>query len=388
MAEHSDLARCPICGGDSLVKAATVSYTVHALDEKIAIDFATCRCGFVFQRNPLQWQSIKTYYENSPRYRSTTDDSWDRVLCRNQLAFFEQAGPLRGARVLDIGADMGKMLDLLQASYGCTTAYTEVNDVALRHLRSHGRHEEWNPARNGSRFDWIILSEVLEHIVDPVPYLAGLCAHLEEGGRIFIEVPNHSYWDSLDYGFSFEHVNYFSSASLAAALHRSGCIVTKLEVGSDARYYQGKVRIIRAVAQVAPPSNREDLAGAIRAHHRREMGDRFVAAQEIARHWVRDGRPGLALYGAAELADLVLSNTDLGSETVAGIYDGDEAKTGRLFHGFPVRAPRSILADSVPAVLILSSAERTIRDGLEKLGYRGEIIDWSGIQNYQCQSSG
>jgi|GEM_PF-3508884 len=379
MVEHVDILCCPNCGGCSFETGVTVSYLVHSLNEKVSIDFGACSCGFVFQRNPLAWESLKKYYENSPRYRSAIDDSWDRVLCRNQLAFFEHTGPLRSRRVLDIGADLGKMLDLLQASYGCRTAYMEQNEAALHYLRSHGRHEEIKQIQEDSRYDWIILSQVLEHIVNPVTYLEMLRHHVEEEGRIFIEVPNHSFWDSGDYGFSFEHVNYFSPATLASVLQKSGFVVTKLEVCSDERYFQGKFKIIRAVAQAAPLENRQDFAAAVNMHHRLGMGDRFVAAQEIADRFVLDGRPGLALYGAAELADLLLSNTSLGAGTVAGIFDGDRSKNGMQFHGFSVEGPENIVRDQIKAILILSGAEKTICDTIKKFGFKGEIIAWSDI---------
>src|SRR5215468_8767051 len=113
MVDHLNISRCPICGWTATLLGVRMSFRVAALNEQVQIDFACCNsCTFVFQSNPLTRENMEKYYRASPRYRSADVDALEDGLRRNQAAFIEQAGPLQGKNVLDVGADMGKLLDL------------------------------------------------------------------------------------------------------------------------------------------------------------------------------------------------------------------------------------------------------------------------------------
>ena len=63
-------------------------------------------------------------------------------------------------------------------------------------------------------YDFLILTGVLEHIRDLPEAVEKLLALLREGGRVYVEVPDASRYDSgLDapfQEFSVEHINFFS----------------------------------------------------------------------------------------------------------------------------------------------------------------------------------
>lgn len=376
MLDHLEISRCPICAGLPTPLGLSVTYSLTSLGERVSIDYACCpSCGFVFQRNPLTWKSLRAYYQASPRYRDAEVNDVETQLCRTQAGFMESAGPLRERSVLDFGADMGKLLDVLAAEYGCVTSYIEENEEARRYLNNQGRHREVASPLASDCFDWLVFSQVLEHIVNPVEFLATMRRRLVADGRVFVEVPCNSFWDAQEYGFSFEHTNYFSPATLASAFHRAGFTATKLEVCSDARYFAGKARVIRAVAQVAPSSLPEHLVDAVRSHHQ-GVAERFAL---LAAAHCRDGHPGLALYGAAELADLLLSNNSLRADEILAVFDTDARKHGTMFHGLQVRPPREIPSVAPAAILILSAAEVAIRETIAATGFGGIVMGWSDL---------
>jgi len=45
-----------------------------------------------------------------------------------------------------------------------------------------------------SSYDSILLSDVLEHLVDPLYVLHGLARHLTPGGKVVVSVPNVAHW--------------------------------------------------------------------------------------------------------------------------------------------------------------------------------------------------
>jgi SAM-dependent methyltransferase len=377
----TDLSECPICRAALVPLGITETYDLRpALPMSVAIDFAICSaCSFVCQKHVLPYETIMRYYGDSPKLRRSSATDSDTSLYVEQAGFMSQAAGLTAKRVLDIGADMGKLLDHLAAVHGCATYYQEENATARAWLESEGRHREVVDLDAAEPFDWIVLSQVLEHVADPVAWLTTLRARLSDGGRIFIEVPNHSFWDDGDYGFSFEHLNYFSSATLVAALDRAGFVPVALAVTSHERYFGGGVRIIRVCAAPKIALALADPAAAVRAHYDESALGRFRAIDELSRKLLTNGKPELALYGAAELARQLFAHTSVGEGRIAAIFDSDARKHGRDFHGVPVRPPSDIPVVAPAAIVILSGAEADIRDTIAQQGYRGRVVTWGRV---------
>jgi 2-polyprenyl-3-methyl-5-hydroxy-6-metoxy-1,4-benzoquinol methylase len=77
----------------------------------------------------------------------------------------------------------------------------------------------------GRRFDAIVMFDVLEHVVAPLPFLAAVRARLRPGGRVLVMTPNirsllarvsGRRWVSLKPP---EHVRYYSPRSVRSLLH-------------------------------------------------------------------------------------------------------------------------------------------------------------------------
>jgi DNA-binding MarR family transcriptional regulator len=79
---------------------------------------------------------------------------------------------------------------------------------------------------------------------------------------------------------------------------------------------------------------------------------------ERLKHFLEEGISSLALFGAAETAEVVyaaLKDTPL---TVTGIVDSDPAKHGARFNGFVVQEPARLKEMQADAVLITSFARQ------------------------------
>lgn len=376
------IAACPICASDVEPLDVRETYELKALAGSITVDLVMCRaCQFVCAGTVLPLDALMRYYEQSPKLREAVPSATDRALYAAQAGFMQRAGRLAGARVLDIGADMGKLLDHLRGEYGCQTFYEEANLTALAWLRESNRHRDAAGLAPDTRFDWIVLSQVLEHIIDPVPMLVGLRRRLEPTGALFVEVPNHGMWDDLDIGLSFEHVNYFSPASLTAALDRAGYHLLSLEVTTDQHYFDGHCRIIRACAQPRASGLIADAARFVREHEQRQKSARVQAVDALSRELEQTGRRGLGLYGAAELAGIVMRHIPASSGRVAAVFDSDSRKHGLDFGGLAVRSPAEIVTVDPGAIVILSSAEADIRQTIATAGYQGMVVGWSELSN-------
>ncbi|HET9640829.1 MAG TPA: class I SAM-dependent methyltransferase [Allosphingosinicella sp.] len=117
--------------------------------------------------------------------------------------------------------------------------------------------ETLDPARIADCYDVLILSEVLEHLIDPWGVMKALAPLVKPGGRVFASSPNishHKVIRSLLAGrFDYEpegvmdrtHVRWFTPASYRALFEEAG--FETLSVGPVAPY-PGKARFINRLS--------------------------------------------------------------------------------------------------------------------------------------------
>lgn len=119
----------------------------------------------------------------------------------------------RGARVLDIGCGQGFYLPLY-AEIGLAATGVELDPLpraqAERKAAALGFTILDAPAESlplpDAHFDAVVMSEVLEHLSDPAPALAGVARVLKPGGLFLATVPN------ADYPFAWDPVNWLLEA--------------------------------------------------------------------------------------------------------------------------------------------------------------------------------
>jgi len=200
-----------------------------------------------------------------------------------------------GRALLDVGAHAGRFLGLArEAAWDAeglelnpkTAAYAAHASGAVVH---QGNIHTFAPAR---QYDAVILTDVLEHVPQPLDVLTRVRAFLRPGGWLAIKVPNGpsqlmketlrarlrpSYRATL--ADNLVHVNHFSPRSLALALERTGfkdVVVTtaapELPAGGDAAARVSRLARIAAfrVARAVPGGVRLPLAFNLQAYARRE----------------------------------------------------------------------------------------------------------------------
>jgi 2-polyprenyl-3-methyl-5-hydroxy-6-metoxy-1,4-benzoquinol methylase len=188
------------------------------------------------------------------------------------LSFHARKGK---GRLIDIGCNEGRGLDLY-ARNGFQVEGSELNETAAAQARGRAftvhtqTLEDFRPA---APYDVAVLSNVLEHAVDPLRMLVQVRRILAPNGQIWISCPNNSSWLRKMFGKYWInwhlpfHISHFSTQTVTGLLEGAGFTGIRIR-------------------QITPAS--------------------WVAMSIIARVFAKEDRPTRELRNPALLASLVL----------------------------------------------------------------------------------
>ncbi len=213
--EYSLVSVSCLCG-----EKTAESVTISEKDRYgFAINSDICmRCGLIRSAKIFDEKSNISFY--SDEYRNiyeppgVTIDSFFADQHNRGIAFlnlFEQkAGQHKGCHVFEIGCGAGGILaPFMEAGYHCSGC--DYNDRYLNFGRSRGLDlhlGDYHDILSDSSIDIIILSHVLEHLVDPVKELNDIFEKLKPEGYLILEVPGVFH---IKKGY-FSPITYFQNA--------------------------------------------------------------------------------------------------------------------------------------------------------------------------------
>ncbi|MDQ6640127.1 MAG: class I SAM-dependent methyltransferase [Pseudomonadota bacterium] len=232
------------------------------------------------------------------------------------------------ASLLEVGCGKGLFLErLLAADFdvtGLDPTYEGANPRVIRRF--------FTP-EVGIRADGIVLRHVLEHVQDPVAFLAGLREANGGRGTIYIEVPcldwiaRHQAWFDIFY----EHVNYFRRVDferMFGIVHEAG--------QSFAGQY---LYVVADLATLRPPRRPADDVFGLPAG--------FLAAIEESRDSLRaKGSATRAIWGGASKGVIFALLMERAGVPIDTVVDINPAKQGRYLAatGIRVQSPDEAMA--------------------------------------------
>ncbi len=235
---------CPFCQGSS----AAELYREHG-----AVGVSECKdCGLIYTspriREPeaIYWGNADTYYEEMrlvfegklPHHR---DPNY-----LHEIRAIEALKPTKG-RFLDVGCNAGMLLRMARQRgwdvTGCEPS-PSLASLAKKHgFPVHNCFLGEIPASEERSFDVVALSDVFEHVTQPLAMLADARRYLKDDGVLFVKVPN-ARWSLLkqrllamagrrpEQGLwdAYEHVVHYTDESLRKMLEKGGFKVVQLSI--------------------------------------------------------------------------------------------------------------------------------------------------------------
>jgi SAM-dependent methyltransferase len=140
----------------------------------------------------------------------------------------------RNVRVLDIGCGFGESLGYHRAR-GCDVYGVEADENIRRVSERFGYKVHvglFDPgAYEANFFDFVTMSQVIEHMTNPVQTLRGIAQVLKPGGVAILSTPNTDGWGAKVFGWRWinwhvpYHLQFFTPYSMQLAAEQAGLVV-------------------------------------------------------------------------------------------------------------------------------------------------------------------
>ena len=231
---------CVSCGSSTVLLHRDLFDTRFGIERRL--DARRCMdCGWAFSdpiptaveltalyRDHYNFAGAKTSRYDALRdafFASPAYALWTRF--DSDISFHARRG--RG-RLLEIGCNEGRNLGFYKRS-GFTAEGQEINPVAAEAARSLGftvHQGEIDAVGPDQTFDVVVLSQVLEHAVEPVAMLCQARRLLAPGGEVWISCPNIDSWAANLFGRYWInwhvpfHITHFDAQTLARTAETAG----------------------------------------------------------------------------------------------------------------------------------------------------------------------
>ena len=384
---------CPVChclSANVLHHQAFALADDHPLPK--AFDVVQCQeCTFVYADTAATESDYDTYYADYSKYADPTtstgggSNAFDKNRLEKMAADISEHLPHREWRIVDIGCANGGALHALQSlgyhhllgvdpSPDCVKNTKELFDspALLGHLSAL-------PCEEASA-DLIILSHVLEHVLNLSGAISKLKAILAPEGFVYVEVPNASMYEqclvSPFQDFNTEHINHFSVQTLENVFSTNGFAMrasgTKLMPINDRSVYPacyGIFQLLPPRAEPSPIRRDETLQASIVSYIKASSG--LLKTIEQLLKPLAD--TPIIVWGVGQLTLKLLVETSLGRANILAFTDNNPLHHGKVLWGRPIISPDALAHHSDCAIVIGST--------LHQEAIRSEIESNRGLKN-------
>jgi len=184
---------CPNCGSTKIGLAGTRRCPEEEIAKTgiVSISYMGCfDCQIIFQKDKID----PSFYENS--YRKVLHTNSYEPLSGNILGEHRKSVIIDGylkrwgvvpKKCMDVGSSAGLLLRYLAKEYGCETIGVEPCNSFRKYSNDHGTNTIKNISLVTEHYDLVTTIHVLEHQVEPIPFLQEIVKRMS--GYVFIEVP-------------------------------------------------------------------------------------------------------------------------------------------------------------------------------------------------------
>lgn len=360
-------------------------------------DVVACRdCGFGFAEDVPDQQALDIYYQELSKYERQDyqgkDSEHDVARFKAIATAIARFLPGTSSRLLDVGcANGGLLASLKELGYGSVIGLDPSPHSAEVAQAMHGVRvvtgslgQLPRALRDDAAFDCVILIGVLEHIRDLGQALDTVGTLVRTGGIVYAEVPDATAFrncpDAPFQQFSTEHINFFSSVSMANLMARHGFPVLVVERAKRAQSSSTVMPVLTGAflkkdgmpVPIVPRRDANTRPALLKyIEQSRQMEKRI---QQTLDELVNSQLP-ILVWGTGTHTLRLLATTNLCQAQIRAFVDSNPHYQGRKLDGRPVISPADVRGLSEP-ILVSSRVfqleiQRQIKD---RLGFSNQVI--------------
>ena len=186
---------CYLCGSSDLEELS------HKARSNLSITNVICRdCGLVFQNPIKEEKELKSVYQKGDYTKTHYENDFENVLnnfvriAEMQYNFIDKNYDInKKGRLLDIGTGVGSVLSVF-GKKGFEVEGVEPDPEAADFIKKKLNCKVYNDMFDNidfkRKYDLVMISHVLEHVVDPISFLEKVREIVNNNSIVFIEVPD------------------------------------------------------------------------------------------------------------------------------------------------------------------------------------------------------
>lgn len=333
-------------------------------------------CGHLFNASfDPELVDYSTGYENALHYSGIFRDYADRL-----ADHLVERGSLKRKTVVEIGCGSGEFLCLL-CERGDSRGFGfdpggDAGTVEESGRVNIARGDVRDLLRSRLSPDLVLARHVLEHLPDPLQFLATLRRCVSSEARVYLEVPDARFMmsNSAIFDVIYEHCSYFTARTMTLALAKTGFAVSNLFTGYDDQFLcvEASASSEDGIAAMVPPV---DEGAADRVRYFSEEYSRIVD------HWRRriremnEANSRIVVWGAGSKGVMFLNAVK--PSGVEHIVDVSPRKQGLYIPGTAqqVVSPDELIELRSDVVILMNPVyESEVKERLSSLGSKAEIV--------------
>jgi SAM-dependent methyltransferase len=196
---NNDNDSCPICNSNEITNTGNYK-SENFLSCKLIVECNSC--GMIFANKMPSSEELDIYYSSGSYYEKTSSPyrnnfvEFSAKLANSRLELLNAKIKECGFKnVLDVGAGNAQFGNVLLKSYP-NSEY----DAVEPDLEISKQWGDWVTDRfesidnvNDKTYALVILNQVLEHVNNPISFIASICSVINNNGYLYIDVPYKDY---------------------------------------------------------------------------------------------------------------------------------------------------------------------------------------------------
>lgn len=356
---------CPICLDNKYQILRNFSFIVpegHPIAN--GYDLVCCdKCGFIFANVLASQNDYDIFYKDFSKYedkKTSTGNGellWEKTRFIQIVKTISDLLPNRNAKILDVGCANGGLLKAFQDLGYFNLHGIDPSEVCIRNSIGKGFSLSVgsllsNKLPNQS-YDCVILSHVMEHLLDLKSAVSSIQNLLRDDGLVYIEVPDaNRYKDFIFSPFqdiNTEHINHFSLGALQNlfADFQLVSIGEKNILSSPDMPYPAIYGVFKKskINEGQLIINKDDNLF-------RNIQDYLIRSQKLIDDLDKQineklffkGKPtcDIIVWGTGQLTMKLLTQTSLKNYNVLAFIDGNPINQGRMFANKNILSPQQV----------------------------------------------